>query len=530
MTAPVAVPPAGPDAPPLRLPVGQRAARLVLLSAVFACAACGLVYELALIALGQYLVGGSVYQTSLVLGVFVCSMGLGSFASKPLLPRAAAGFAAVELALALTGGLSVLGLYAAYSWLDLYTPALIATSVVVGGLIGAEVPLLMQLLQRIRAQDAGEATADLFAVDYVGALAGGLAFPFLLLPVFGQVRGAVVVAAVNLLAAVVIVVLLRDALSARARRAVTAGVVVVALALGLAGATAGRFLVSARQALYDDPVVVALRSDYQEIVVTESGATDDVRLFLDGDLQFSTTDEHRYHEALVHPAVLPGTRSVLVLGGGDGLAAREVLRHRSVERVVEVELDPEVLRLARTDPRMVAANEGSLDDPRVEVVVDDALRWLRTAQEQFDAVVVDMPDPDAPATAKLYSQEFYGLVARALAPGGRLAVQAGSPWFAPEAFWCIDATVAAAGLSTTTFHVDVPSFGDWGFVLAARGAAPVPSVDPAVAGQLQFLDGDVLAAATVFPRDRGRDRFRVEASTLDRPRILEYEARGWRGY
>ena len=530
MTAPTVPVPPGTSPSLLRLPVGARAARAVLLGAVFLCAACGLVYELALITLGQYLVGGSVYSTSLVLGVFVCAMGLGSFASKPLLPRAAVGFAAVELALALAGGLSVLGLYAAYSWLDLYTPALIATSVVVGGLIGAEIPLLMSLLQRIRAQDAGEATADLFAVDYVGALAGGLAFPFLLLPVFGQVRGAVVVAVVNLCAAVVIVVLLRDALSPRARRAVTAGVVAVALALGLAGVTASRFLVTARQALYDDPVVVALRSDYQDIVLTQARGTDDVRLFLDGDLQFASADEHRYHEALVHPAVLPGARSVLVLGGGDGLAAREVLRHRSVERVVEVELDPEVLRLARTDPRMVRANGGALDDPRVEVVVDDAMRWLRTTDQVFDAVVVDMPDPDAPATAKLYSQEFYGLAARALAPGGRLVVQAGSPYFAPEAFWCIEATVAATGLVPTAYHVDVPSFGDWGFVLAARGAAPVPSVDPAVADRLRFLDGDVLAAATVFPRDRGRDRYRVSVSTLDRPRILEYAARGWRGY
>ena len=531
MTAPVLVPPPGPP-DELALPIGRRAARTVLLAAVFLCAACGLVYELALITLGQYLVGGSVYQTSLVLGVFVCSMGLGSFASKPLLPRAALSFAVVELSLALAGGLSVLALYAAYSWLDLYTPALIAISVLVGGLIGAEIPLLMALLQRIRAQDPGEAAADLFAVDYVGALAGGLAFPFVLLPVFGQVRGALVVAAVNLVAAVVLVVLLKDALSPRQRRAVAAGVVAVGLTLGLAALAAGQFLVSARQALYDDPVVVSMRSAYQEIVLTEAfpsrSGPADVRLFLDGDLQFSSTDEHRYHEALVHPAVLPGARNILILGGGDGLAAREVLRHRSVDRVVEVELDPAVLELARNDPRVRAANEGALDDPRVQVVVDDAMTWLRTASERFDAVIVDMPDPDSPATAKLYSQEFYGLVARALAPGGRLAVQAGSPYFAPEAFWCIVSTVESVGLAVTPYHVDVPSFGDWGFVLAARGAAPVPSVDPEVAESLRFLDGDVLSAATVFSRDRSRRP--SEISTLDRPKILEYEAKGWRGY
>ena len=509
-----------------------RAARALLLLSVFLCAACGLVYELALITLGQYLVGGSVYETSLVLGVFVSSMGLGSFLSKPLLPRAAVGFAAVELALALVGGLSVLALYASYAWLDLYTPALLATSVVVGGLIGAEIPLLMALLQRIRRQDAGEAVADLVAVDYVGALAGGLAFPFLLLPLLGQVRGALVVAAVNLLAAAVVVVLVRDAVPGRARGWLGGAATAVVAVLGLALLGAGQFLVDARQALYDDPIVVATRTAYQEVVVTQAlpdgRGPRDVRLFLDGDLQFSSTDEHRYHEALVHPAVSPRARTALVLGGGDGLAARELLRHDRIERVVEVELDPEVLRLARTDPRLRAANEGALDDPRVEVVVADAMSWLRTARETFDVVVVDMPDPDSPATAKLYSQEFYGLAARALAPGGRMAVQAGSPYFAPHAFWCVVETVEAAGLSVTPFHVDVPSFGDWGFALAAREGAPAPAVDPAVT--TRFLDSAVLAAAQVFPKDRARERFDVEVSTLDRPRVVQYQARGWREY
>ncbi len=511
-----------------------RAARAILLLAVFLCAACGLVYELALITLGQYLVGGSVYQTSVVLGVFVCSMGLGSFLSKPLLTRAATAFAAVELTLALTGGLSVLALYASYAWLDLYTPALIATSVVVGGLIGAEVPLLMTLLQRIRRQDAGTAVADLVAVDYVGALAGGLAFPFLLLPLFGQVRGAIVVAGVNLVAAAVVVVLLRDGVPRRSRAWLAGATSVVVAVLGLALIGAGQFLVDARQALYDDPVVIATRTAYQEVVVTEAlpdgKGPRDVRLFLDGDLQFSSLDEHRYHEALVHPAVGPRARTALVLGGGDGLAARELLRHQRIERIVEVELDPEVLRLARTDARLRALNEGALDDPRVEVVVADAMSWLRTAGERFDVVIVDMPDPDQPATAKLYSQEFYGLAARALAPGGRMAVQAGSPYFAPDAFWCIVKTVESVGLSVTPFHVDVPSFGDWGFALAAREGAPAPAVDPAVAARLRFLDSSVLAASTVFSKDRAAGRSDVEVSTLDRPRILEYEARGWREY
>jgi spermidine synthase len=512
--------------------VTPRPARALLLFAGFLCAACGLVYELALITLGQYLAGGGIYQTSVVLGVFVCAMGLGSLASKPLLTRAALSFAVVELALALAGGLSVLALYACYAWLDLYTPALLATSVVVGSLIGAEIPLLMALLQQIRKQDAAESVADLIAVDYVGALAGGLAFPFVLLPLFGQVRGAIVVAAVNLLAAAVVVVLRGGGFGRRTRRVLGAAAGLVVTVLGLAAWGTGQFLIDARQALYDDPVAYATRSAYQELVVTRSlpdgrGARD-TRLYLDGDLQFSSRDEYRYHEALVHPALTPATRSVLILGGGDGLAARQVLTHAGVRRVVEVELDPAVLRLARTDALLTEVNGGALDDPRVHIVIDDAMRWLRTATERFDAVVVDMPDPDTPATAKLYSQEFYGLAARRLQPLGRMAVQAGSPYFAKDAFWCKERTVAAAGLATTPYHVDVPSFGDWGFVLAARNVAPDLAVGADVASRLRFLDDDVLAAARVFSRDQRTSTAGV--STLDHPVVLEYEARGYRGY
>ena len=527
-----------------------RLTRGVLLLAVFVCAACGLVYELALLTLGDYLAGGGVRQTSLVLGLFVCAMGLGSLASKPLLARPLLGFALVEGSLAVVGGLSVLALYAAYAWLNLYTLAVLLTSVAVGALIGAEVPLLMALLQRIRAQDAGEAVADLNAVDYLGALAGGLAFPFLLLPGFGQLRGALVTGTVNLVAAALVVAWLQvsDRRGASgiglSRRSLTAlATVGVASGLLLAGtaALAAEFEVTARQRLFRAPITLAERSAYQEIVVTEArpGRPDDLRLFLDGDLQFSSRDEHRYHEALVQPAMaVPpasdeqpgasgGADTVLVLGGGDGLALREVLRS-PVRRVVEVELDPAVLRLARDHPDFRALNGDSLRDPRVEVVTDDAMRWLRTATETFDVIVVDMPDPDNAVTSKLYSAEFYGLAARLLSPDGRMVVQAGSPYFARHAYWCVLETVRSTGLEVVPYHVDVPTFGDWGFVLAGRTSPAPLRVPPDVADQLRFLDQSVLDAATVFPRDV--QPVPVEISTLDRPTILDYERRGWQGY
>jgi len=509
-----------------------RAMRAGLLFATFVCAACGLVYELALVAQGSYLLGDSITQASVVIATMVFAMGIGSLAAKPLQRRALASFAVVEAVLALVGGLSVLWLHAAFTWLDLYWPALIVISLLVGLLIGAEIPLLMTLLQRIRRQDAGSATADLFAADYVGALVGGLAFPFLLLPLLGQTRGALVVGMVNAVAgACVVLFLFARTVSRRRRAAVAGGTLAVLAVLGVAFAGSDAFLRYSRDVLYDDPVVHAETSSYQEIVLTQSspiaeGSTD-TRLFLNGDLQFSSIDEYRYHEALVHPAMSGNRGRVLILGGGDGLALREVLRYPDVREVVEVELDPAVLRLAREDPRLTDLNAHSLDDPRVRVVADDAFAWLRGNTDQFDAIVVDMPDPDSTATAKLYSQEFYLLTRRAMAPGGQLVVQAGSPYFAPRTFDCVLASIQAAGLGVTPYHAYVPTFGDWGFVLATEGSAPPLRIDPPA--PLRFLDEPGLAAATAFPADR-RPTLDAPPSTLDDPRVLRLTTEEWQQY
>lgn len=517
-------------------PAGSRwrLRRAAVLATVFVCAACGLVYELALVALGSYLIGDTVGQASIVLGVMVFAMGVGALAAKPLQPWAAAAFAAVELALALLGGVSVLGLYAAFAWLDLYGPALVIVAFVLGLLIGAEIPLLMVLLQQIRAQSAGSAVADLFAADYVGALLGGLAFPFLLIPVFGQLKGALVVGAVNAVAGLILVLtVFRRQLARRTRVALTAGFVVVGLCLGYAYVTAEDFELTARQQLYRDPVVHAERSAYQEIVLTRSigrdaAGNEDLRLYLNGDLQFSSADEYRYHEALVHPVLNGGRSNVLILGAGDGLALREVLRYPDVESVTLVELDPAVVLLARTEPRLRELNAGAFDDPRVRLVHTDAFGWLRDAADRFDAVIVDLPDPDETATAKLYSVEFYTLVRAVLADDARVVVQSGSPYFAPRSYWSIEASLREAGFATTPYHVDVPSFGDWGFLLAATGPQAPPLGLSPQAPPRRFLDEATLAQAATFPPDRAR--VEVSASTLMSPKVLEYARGEWRGY
>ncbi|MFG1770533.1 polyamine aminopropyltransferase [Nocardia salmonicida] len=506
----------------------HRLARAALLATVFVCAACGLVYELSLVTLGSYLIGDTAAQASITLSVMVCSMGVGALVAKPLRSRAAAAFVAVELALAVAGGLSVAALYASYAWLNIYTGTLVLAAAVIGMLVGAEIPLLMELLQDIRKQEASSAVADLFAADYVGALLGGLAFPFLLLPVFGQIRGSLVVGVVNAVAGLALAFFFfRDKMARGARHTLIAAT--VAVACGLAGSYlyADRFEATAQQALFAHPIVWQTRTPYQQIVLTESFspfATTDTRLYLNGGLQFSSIDEYRYHEALVHPVLSGPRRTVLVLGGGDGLALREILRYPDIAQVTLVELDPAMIELARTDDRLTDLNRRAFDDPRVTVINADAFAWLRTAPGLFDAVIVDLPDPDQTSVAKLYSKEFYAMTAHVLAPGARMVVQSGSPFFAPRSFWTIDATVRAAGLYTTPYHVDVPSFGDWGFVLASATAPPTPTLRGP--GPLRSLDEATLTAATVFPPDRRA--VDPEVSTLMHPVILDLQRQEWR--
>lgn len=398
--------------------------RAVLLAAVAACAACGLVYELALLTLAASLNGGGIVATSLIVAGYIAALGAGALLIKPLLAHAAIAFIAVEAVLGIIGGLSAAALYAAFAFLDELdgsTLVLAVGTALIGGLVGAEVPLLMTLLQRGRvagAADAGRTLANLNAADYLGALVGGLAWPFLLLPQLGMIRGAAVTGIVNLAAAgVVSIFLLRHVVSGR--QLVTA-LCALAAALGLIATLlvhSHDIETTGRQQLYADPIIAYRHSAYQEIVVTRRG--DDLRLYLDGGLQFCTRDEYRYTESLVYPAVSDGARSVLVLGGGDGLAARELLRQPGIEQIVQVELDPAVIELARTTLRDV--NAGSLDNPRVHVVIDDAMSWLRGAAVPpagFDAVIVDLRDPDTPVLGRLYSTEFYALPPARSRPAG----------------------------------------------------------------------------------------------------------------
>ncbi|GIW06464.1 MAG: polyamine aminopropyltransferase 1 [Dehalococcoidia bacterium] len=493
---------------------------IALLGTALVVAACAFIYELILSTQSAYLLGNSVYHYSVTIGAFMAALGGGAFLSRFLRERLLEWFLAVEMGVALAGGFAALVLYAVFG-LDgrLYYWALFSMTALIGGLCGLEIPLLTRLIRE--RTTLREAIADVLSLDYLGALAAAIMFPLALLPLFGLVKTGLLTGLINLAVALVSLVIFRHSIDVRPFALAGLGSALV-LVVGLLFSTQLTSIVEQR--LFRDEVIHTVQSPYQRIVLTKW--KDDLRMYLDGNLQFSSLDEYRYHEALVHPALslAPWRSEVLILGGGDGLALREVLRYSEVERVVLVDLDPAMTRLARDFGPLAELNGGALRDPRVEIVNEDAFSWLEGTARPFPVILIDLPDPRTPDLGKLYSVEFYRLAARHLTRGGILAVQATSPYHAREAYWSIGTSLEEAGLQITPYHVLVPTFGDWGFFLASDLPIPHDSYRPRTA--VRFLTEQTMARALVFEPDIAR--VPVAASTLDRQEILDYYARAWR--
>jgi spermidine synthase len=485
-------------------------AELALLASVFVVAACGLVYELAAGALASYLLGDSVLQFSTVIGCYLFAMGIGSWLSKFIEHQLVAQFLRIELLVGLVGGLMPAGLFLAHSSLPAeavlapFRVLLYALVFVVGALVGLEIPLVMRILKRHFSQRWAlrELVSQVLTFDYLGALAVAVAFPLLFVPHLGLVRTGVFFGLLNAAVAVWALWIFRAELRHAAAHALACAAVVGVLLAALF--TADGLTTWAEDRFYGGEIIVRESSDYQRVVVTAGDSG--VRLFLNGNLQFHSRDEHRYHESLVHPVLAAhgAPRRVLVLGGGDGLAVREVLRHPSVQQVVLVELDPHMTRLFATHPALVALNRGALASPKLTIVNTDAYTWLEQKtppHEPFDAVIIDFPDPSNFSLGKLYTTSFYQRVDQVLAAGGWLAVQTTSPLMARKSFWTVVSTLEAVGFTATPYHAHVPSFGEWGFVIAGRRPWQPPRALPE---GLRFLTVDGVAAMLQFPPDMAR--------------------------
>lgn len=467
---------------------------ILLFITVLLIAACGLIYELIAGTLASYLLGDSVLQFSTIIGCYLFAMGIGSALSRYLERGLAYRFVWIELLLGVIGGLSSALLFLAFAYTQGFELLMYALVIVIGVLVGLEIPLLMRMVRgRYHFRDV---VAHVLTFDYLGALGASLIFPILLVPYLGLVRSAMLFGIVNVAVALWSTFLFAHQLAkAGALRAIC---LVVLGGLGIGMAQAKHITAAAEENIYADEIIFARDTRYQHIVLTRF--KDDIRLFLNSHLQFSSRDEYRYHEALIHPGLsaIPVPRHVLVLGGGDGLAVREILKYPQVENITLVDLDPEMTRLFSTHPMLTALNQKSFLSPKVHIINADAFPWVDSDPDSFDFIVVDFPDPTNYSLGKLYTTAFYKAAARHLSAQGLMVVQSTSPMFARDSFWCIAQTIKQAGLRIYPYHVYVPSFGEWGFVLAGEREYQFPASVPS---GLRFIDVRGLQNLFQFPPD-----------------------------
>ena len=467
---------------------------ILLFITVLLIAACGLIYELIAGTLASYLLGDSVLQFSTIIGCYLFAMGIGSALSRYINRGLAYRFVWIELLLGVVGGFSSALLFLAFAYTEGFQLLMYALVIVIGVLVGLEIPLLMRIVRgRYHFRDV---IAHVLTFDYLGALGASLLFPILLVPYLGLVRSAMLFGIINVAVALWSTFLFANQLvKAPALRAVSC---IVLCGLGIGLAQAKRITTAAEDNIYADEIIFARDTRYQHIVLTRF--KDDIRLFLNSHLQFSSRDEYRYHEALIHPGLsaIPAPRRVLVLGGGDGLAVREILKYPQVESIDLVDLDPEMTRLFSTHPMLTALNQRSFSSPKVHITNADAFPWVDSNPDSFDFMVIDFPDPTNYSLGKLYTTAFYRAAARHLSAQGLMVVQSTSPMFARDSYWCIAETIKQAGLRTYPYHVYVPSFGEWGFVIAGHREYQPPTSVPA---GLRFIDVRDLATLFQFPPD-----------------------------
>lgn len=496
---------------------------LLLLLAVFVIATCGLIYELVAGTLASYLLGDSITQFSTIIGVYLFAMGIGSFLSKYFNKNLLTWFVKIEFLVSLVGGFSAAILFILFPLASSFRIVLYFLVFLTGTLVGLEIPLLMRILKDKVAFK--ELVSQVFTFDYIGALLASIIFPLLLVPYMGLIRTSLFFGILNALVGFLLCFKFEKDIRRPAWLKLSA--VVIVLSQLLAFVFADRIMNFSETLTYNDHVIYSTSSPYQRIVVTRNKK--DLRLFLNGNLQFASSDEYRYHEALVHPvmAALNKPTNILVLGGGDGLAVRELLKYDGVKTITLVDLDAAMTRLFTTNHLLTGINKRSLSDQRVAVINADAFQWMRDNRQQFDGIIIDFPDPSNFSVGKLYSNTFYKLVYQALAAHGIAVVQSTSPFVAPKSYWCINKTLESVGFHTTPYHNYVPSFGEWGYTIAMKDS--IYHVPTQFVGGLKFLNAATMQQMLVFPKDMTTTADLL-VNKLNNQELVQYFEAEWNTY
>jgi len=498
---------------------------------MFSTGASGLVNEYVLATLTTYILGNSIEQFSIVIASMMLMMGVSGIVQAKMSDDNLVGkFVTLEASMAVLCSFAPLAIYWAYAYLTFV--------LVVGFLIGFEIPLVMRIIEQQKINLKTNLTL-VYAMDYVGAFIGAILWVKFLLKNYPITEISFIVAGFNLLVAIITVIyLLRSKLIKNISRTLVLMIGATVL-LGFGYTYNQDISHLLEQKFYDDPIVFSETTKYQHLVLTENKQLKDVRLYINGNTQFSSLDEQRYHDLLVHPVMsLAKPKTVLILGGGDGLALREVLKYKDVESVTLVDLDPKMVELASTNQYLVRLNEHAFSDARLTTVAaagiqDTGVKSLRLASDdslepaervaslkvynldadlflkntgssEWDAIIIDFPDPSSIEINKLYTKEFYYQVKAKLSKSGFIAVQSTSPYHAKEAFLAIGATLGSAGIKSLPYRQNIPSFGDWGFHLGWKNANSIQQIKNRLATvksfdvSTRFITPEVLLASLAF--------------------------------
>lgn len=516
---------------------------------------CGIISELSLFNLGTVLLGGTNTTLLYTMGVMMFFMGVGSLTteSRWFAKISFDHFAAVELALSLICMIAVPLIHLGTAWFPTYSLYFfLIFSPIIGLLIGMEIPIILRLNQELGIE-LKENSARVMMADYFGCLLAFVCFPFLLYPNFGISFTAYSGAIINLGLASVTLLLFRSKFQNPGL--ILSGAFILSLGAILLANSLDSITLYADQMLFRDPILHSEQTQYQQLKFTRfdpflkrqtkifeplslsgnilndanerfeikefhSQIGKDIRFFINGGLQFSTLDEYRYHELMVHPAMGLTTNATraLVLGGGDGLAVREILKYKNIDTVVLVDLDRELTNLFRYS--VAELNDFALQDPRVHVVNEDAFLFLRRTNEKFPLIFIDFPDPYNLHVAKLFTRQFYQLVLSTLTLDGTVVVQSTSPLFNTEVFHCIGKTLESAGFSPIPLQVSMKTFENWGFHIANRSLSKIQAhqslmgFSPAV--PTRFLDRNSLISSLYLGKDLQPDSSKIPINDLHR--------------
>ena len=500
----------------------QNKAKFALIITAFSISVCGISYELLAGTISSYFLGNAVLQYSLTIGIFLSAMGVGSYISRKFEKNLVESFIIIQMLVGLVGGFSTFILFSAYQYVEVFYIVFYLFILILGSLIGLEIPLLVRIMKDYEALKFS--ISDILAFDYIGALLASILFPLVVLPKMGLMHASFFYGLMSMVISFFNIAIFSEIIKKRKLLIALSATISIILLLGLAqSANLVKFFDTN---LYSDEIILTKQTKYQRIVLTRDGY--DLRLFLDGNLQFSAWDEYRYHECLIHPAMnLTSNREeVLILGGGDGLAAREVLKYPDVKRITLVDIDPEMVELCKTDPMITRLNENSLSNPKMNIVTEDAYKFLENSQERFGVIIGDLPDPNNEGLSKLYTVNYFKMLKHHLAKGGAGCIQSTTPYFARKTFWCIIHTTQKAGFKNKPFHAFVPSMGDWGFSLVSDR-----NFDPSVIEipsniTTKFLKPGKVTNLFYFGKDI--DEVPTEVNTLNSHKLLEYYESEWK--